>query len=135
MTSSWTAVQAWDYLVKEVLNAADVLHYFAYATGITDIDGFLYLGRSDFETTFEVRSEDAQGTTMTTSQVLTRALIGKRLRAQAWYDSQIVRDYDVWGTLTISTLNGFRGTTSPVTPTASVNSPTSLPYCPTPGTP
>jgi hypothetical protein len=84
---------------------------------IEDIDDFMYLERSDFEAVFEMGITDSTGATIPTNQSLSRVLVGKMIRAQKWYDQQPIRDYDTWSELTTKTLNEFRGTNKPNTPT------------------
>jgi len=117
----WTSKQAWDHLVEEVLNAKDVLPYWAYNVGLNDIDDFMYLRQADFEVTFTLPSSDVEGTTeQPTSQNLTRVLVGKLLRAQRWFEKQPRRSYDTWAGLTKEGLNFFieiePGPSTPTTP-------------------
>jgi len=85
-TTTWTAKRAWEHLATVVLQEPETLPHFSYATGLEDIDDFMYLERSDFETSFEVGIMDSTGATVPSSQTLPRVLIGKLIRAQRWSD-------------------------------------------------
>jgi hypothetical protein len=122
----WTPTQAWDHLVSNVLQSPNTLNAFAYAVGCEDIDDFMYLGQTDFKTPFEVSTKDDQGNDTTVTQMLSSVTVNKLLRAQQWYDAQMIRDYSTWSYLTINVLNGFRNGTPSTTPT----SPGTIPVTP-----
>jgi hypothetical protein len=79
----WTPKQAWDYLANSVLKASDILPHFTFAAGCSDVDDFMYLGRTDFEIAFEVPSKDTARIAMTTSLTLSRVLAGKLMRGHS----------------------------------------------------
>jgi len=116
--TQWTPNQAWEHLVTNVLQSPHALNSFAYAVGCTDIDDFMYLKQTDFESPFEISSQDEGGNTVSTTQVLSRVLVNKLLRAQRWFDAQMICDYDTWSNLTISVLNDFKEGANMVTPTS-----------------
>jgi len=126
----WTANQAWEYVANEVLTSSDVLHHWAYAVGLNDIDDFMYLPQADFEFVFNLPTLDDEGKSSITPQCLSRVLTGKLSRAQRWYDKQSSRSYNTRAGLTTEGLNYFRDfEPSPTTNLAIMTS------TPTPSTP